>query len=362
MKLIELKLNKNLGWFLFLITFIVLIFIAINQNEIVREEYRDPELSTTWEDAIKLELNTKLKQANILLARYFNANEIIVTSYKDGPAGTLIFTAKIDGNIKQFYMLTDNEHLIEGTIFSPYLTSNNLVSKHNKESSRIAAYNQNAIEQKSALKSEFMAKVENNNSDDSNAHVTNANNNSTDFPSAFKLPELNSVISSEDKEKFFEITQNLQNISLGDENAPVIYVYFDFDCPACRLTKTVLKKYTDTGQLLVKYIPVGLISPDSPIKAAYTLIPEKNNDRVLLMDYFVKKGTAEELITKKAPKSDVLRGIGYVRDANKAFMFTPKKLTPTFIFKLNNEVVIANLTSEKSIQDLVDRLNLEKNG
>lgn len=114
MKLIELKLNKNLGWFLFLITFIVLIFIAINQYEIVREEYRDPELSTTWEDAIKLELNTKLKQANILLARYFNANEIIVTSYKDDYAGTLIFTAQIDGNIKQFYMLTDNEHLIEG--------------------------------------------------------------------------------------------------------------------------------------------------------------------------------------------------------------------------------------------------------
>lgn len=272
-----------------------------------------------------------------------------IENISTGPANTWVINAKVGSDAKQFYLLSDRSHVVEGKMTS--LFDQNYAVEINPAP---------AIDEQARLRNEFLAKLQNKrdavdvgaDAEVKDTKTVKPNNNTHPF----KLPELNSVLTTDDKNKFYNLTKELEYIEVGNESAPLIHVYFDFNCPGCRQAKKVLKKFTDKGELRVRYIPVGVITEESSIKAAYTLIPSKNEDRNVLLEYFVQPGTAGELIKSKAPKSEVLRALGYVNNANKVFMFTPKKLTPTFTFELNGEVVIANLTSEKGIQNLVDRM------
>lgn len=294
------------------------------------------------------------KDAIRLLGKYFNS-EATLTSFGLGPSGSWVVHASIDSRARKFFMLSDREHLIEGELYSPYMTSTNAPSEAQNNALNIARANDQRKAHTNQLQSEFISKVAEKN--DNNGIATPEPTVQQNQKPTFKLPELNSVLSQDDKLNLLDKTRELQYIEVGEPSAPVIYVYFDFNCGGCRLTKAELAKYTSTGQLRVRYIPVGVITKESAIKAAYSLIPDQNTDRQILLDYFVQDGSAEELIRKKAPKDEVMKALAHVRKSNETFFFTPKKLTPTFIFELDNEVVIANLTSEKSIKNLVNRLN-----
>ncbi len=288
--------------------------------------------------------NDKEKVSSIFNTRFPQAT---IENIINGPANTWVINAKVGNVTKQFYLLSDRSHVVEGRMTSLF-----------DQNSTVEIAPAPAIDEQARLRNEFLAKLQNKrdavdvDADVKDTQTVKPNNNTHPF----KLPELNSVLTTDDKNKFYNLTKELEYIEVGNESAPLIHVYFDFNCPGCRQAKKVLKKFTDKGELRVRYIPVGVITEESSIKAAYTLIPSKNEDRNVLLEYFVQPGTAGELIKSKAPKSEVLRALGYVNNANKVFMFTPKKLTPTFTFELNGEVVIANLTSEKSIQNLVDRM------
>ncbi|MAD73454.1 MAG: hypothetical protein CML20_01390 [Rheinheimera sp.] len=268
--------------------------------------------------------------------------DVTIKNISNGPADTWIIKTEFKGGSKSFYLLSDSSHFIEGDVYSVF-GSQDLQPEEVKTNTKAQD-----------LEQQFLAKVKAKRSE-----LNNENNNSNVLKSPshpFKLPELNSVLTSEDKGKFYERTKELEYIEIGDKSAPLIHVFFDFNCSGCRQAKKVLKKFADNGDLRIRYIPVGVITKESAIKAAYSLIPASNDDRNILLNHFVQPGTADELIKSKAPKTEVLRALKEVNKANKVFMFTPKKLTPTFTFELDGEVVIANLTSEKSIQNLVDRL------
>lgn len=268
---------------------------------------------------------------------------IIIENISKGPAGTWVIETEFKDEKKSFYLLPDLSHVIEGNVFSLF-SSQDLQPTVTKKKS-------NADE----LEQQFLAKVKAKRAELNGDKTDHHEQSSSTHP--FKLPELNSVLTSEDKGKFYERAKELEYIEIGNESAPLIHVFFDFNCSGCRQAKKVLQKFADKGELRIRYIPVGVITKESAIKAAYSLIPANNDDRNILLNHFVQPGTADDLIKSKAPKTEVLRALRDVNEANKVFMFTPKKLTPTFTFKLDGEVVIANLTSEKSIENLVERLS-----
>ena len=295
--------------------------------------------------------------AQTILANAFQSAPTIIRIDK-GPSNTWIFHTKIDGKTRKFYLLPDGQNLIEGTVISNSIKSfsNSIAERNNEESTKRTTLDS------TALKGEFLAKVKQEINNDNTAkpetHDVQPKTSKQELP--FKLPERNTILSSKDKALFFNRTEELEYIEVGSPDAPMVYVYFDFNCPGCRKAKEVLNKFTDTAQLRVRYIPVGVIQQESAIKAAYSIIPESNDDRLVLLDYFSQNKSAEELIQKKAPKDTVLKALGFISESNKTFMFTPKKLTPTFTFKLNNEVVIANLTSENSIKNMIERLKKQR--
>lgn len=309
-----------------------------------------------WKLVKEVEKKAMLKKAQALLPLYFS-HEAVITRFESGPAGTLIFDATIGEEAKSFVLLADKETLVEGIIYNPFMTSENITDSHGDGAKLLAQQNQEQVQQAQLLKEQFKRKVQHSKPD---LPISTENESRQTALKPFTLPEVNSVLSSDDKEKFYESTSKLENIELGKPDAPLIYVFFDFNCPGCLHAKKVLKKHIDAGQLRVKYIPVGLIGKDSPIKAAYSLIPNENTDREVLFEYFNTPKDAQQLIKKEAPEEEVVRALSFVRDNNETFLKTPKKLTPAFIFKLNGEVVIANLTSEQSIQALVTRLNKQK--
>ncbi|MEJ6534052.1 MULTISPECIES: hypothetical protein [Pseudoalteromonas] len=272
-----------------------------------------------------------------------------------GPSQTWLFHVKIDGKDRTFFLLPDGKNLIEGNLLTNSV-GEQILKEHPKP--QVASTELTSNE----LKKEFLTKVgksvDNSDKENTDEIVEQPKNTEQQLP--FKLPERNTILTSKDKGLFFDRTEELEFIEVGDKNAPLVYVYFDFNCSGCRIAKKALNEFTDTNQLRVRYIPVGVIQQESAIKAAYSIIPKSNDDRTILLEYFSQNKTADELIQKKAPKERVLKALASISESNKTFMFTPKKLTPVFTFKLNGEVVIANLTSKNSIRDMVERLNKQE--
>lgn len=276
-------------------------------------------------------------------------------SVDTGPSQTWVFHVQIDGKDRTFFLLPDGQNLIEGNLLT---SSKNILPPEIHPQHQATA---TALDSRE-LKNEFLAKVgksmDKSENDVTNEPVKQPKNTEQQLP--FKLPERNTILTSKDKALFFDRTEELEFIEVGNNDAPMVYVYFDFNCPGCRIAKKALNEFTESNQLRVRYIPVGVIQQESAIKAAYSIIPKSNNDRTILLDYFSQNKSADELIQKKAPKDRVLKALASISESNKTFMFTPKKLTPVFTFKLNGEVVIANLTSKNSIKDMVERLNKQE--
>jgi len=309
--------------------------------------------SQTWSEVKTLSRQDNLNKILRLLKTNFTG-DVLIRSYEDGPSATFITSAEIDGHLRQFILLADRETFIEGVIYSKYLTSKQITEKHSPKSVKIAEINQSYIEIKDNLKASFV-----------NKEVTTSvstNSLKTEVPIVIKqaplqLPEVNSIRTEKSKDSIYENTRQLEFIEYGDKNAPLVYVYFDYNCGGCRVVKKHIAKFINTGELKVRYIPVATRNEDSYIKAAYSLIPDENEKRQVLFEYFAKKGTADVLIKNKAPRSEFSKGIRHVKKSNEAFWKLPNKLTPTFVFKHAGNVYTASTTSTKKINDLVKLVN-----
>lgn len=58
-------------------------------------------------------------------------------------------------------------------------------------------------------------------------------------------------------EKLYADIEDTYWLSIGQKNAPYIYVFIDPDCPHCKEYFTRLSDYIETGRLAVRLIPVG---------------------------------------------------------------------------------------------------------
>lgn len=333
------------------------VFSAAVIYGVVKDDLNDPVELSFNKGELEHQHNDIAKASMAAQAMLLNTFKTVpkFISVDTGPSQTWVFHVQIDGKDRTFFLLPDGQNLIEGNL---------LTSSKNIPPPEIHLQHQataTALDSRE-LKNEFLAKVgksvDKSENDVTDKPVKQPTNTEQHLP--FKLPERNTILTSKDKALFFDRTEELEFIEVGNNDAPMVYVYFDFNCPGCRIAKKALNEFTESNQLRVRYIPVGVIQQESAIKAAYSIIPKSNNDRTILLDYFSQNKSADELIQKKAPKDRVLKALASISESNKTFMFTPKKLTPVFTFKLNGEVVIANLTSKNSIKDMVERLNKQE--
>ena len=109
-----------------------------------------------------------------------------------------------------------------------------------------------------------------------------ASASSTTVNSDFTNPEalLKSAVKPK-SEQLYDSVENANWIKLGSDKAPVVYTFIDPECPHCHdLIQKVRKSgYLEQGLLQLRLIPVGVLTENSLVEAAYLLAsadPEKN--------------------------------------------------------------------------------------
>ena len=114
-------------------------------------------------------------------------------------------------------------------------------------------------------------------------------------------------------EQLYDSVKNANWFKLGQESAPVFYTFIDPECPHCHDLVQKFRKsgYIEQGLVQMRLIPVGVLSENSLIEAAYLLAapnPEKDFYRHL-------DGDKEVLLSNKSINTQgVQRNIKLMQD------------------------------------------------
>ncbi|MFA7276867.1 MAG: thioredoxin fold domain-containing protein [Pseudobdellovibrionaceae bacterium] len=107
-------------------------------------------------------------------------------------------------------------------------------------------------------------------------------------PEELKSPEkLMKAVAKTKAEKLFDSAENSNWFTIGQKTAPALYIFFDPECPHCHdLIKDVRKSgFLEQGLVQLRLIPVGVLSENSLIEAAYLLAsPDPQKDMFKRLD------------------------------------------------------------------------------
>ena len=76
-------------------------------------------------------------------------------------------------------------------------------------------------------------------------------------------------------QRLYQKLQITNFVEQGQQNAPQsMYVIFDPNCIFCHILFEATQKQVDSGQLIIRWVPIGIISRSSPFKAMAILSAE----------------------------------------------------------------------------------------
>jgi hypothetical protein len=311
--------------------------------------------SNDWLEAIRMETVNRTVQAKQLIQPHFPEHDVNILSSHPAPGGALVVTASIDNNERTFVVLADNKNFVEGVLNSPYLNSQTVSSKHTKLTQMQAKVNSETSTSFEALKADFKAEPAMHSKTLSQPKTNHLN--AQQINEAFVMPEVSTSVPQATKRDLLEETMLLDSIVFGQENAPSIYVYFDFNCPACLQSHKPLEKLIKEGLIKVHYIPVGVQNKESIVKTAYSLIPEENSKRQIVFNHMMQQKPIEELLPNKANEIELKVGLIRTFENKKTFTKLPNPATPTFLYRHNDISYISVVNSTADIKKIVRLLN-----
>jgi hypothetical protein len=308
-----------------------------------------------WLDSIKKETMSRTVQAKLLIQNHFPKHDLIVLSSRPAPGGVLILTTSINSKKRTFIVLPDNRNFIEGVLNSPYLYTSEITPSHTSLTQEQATKNTQQINKYEDLKDEFKSVASL--PSKSNLTVKTKHLSNTKIKEAFIMPERTTGIPQATKRDLLEQTKLLDAVVFGNETAPSVYVFFDFQCPACLVAHKTLNKLFLNGSIKIHYIPVAALGNESVIKSAYTLISPDNDKRKIVFNHLRKQIPLKKLITTIAPESQLKIGLAATLKNKKTFMSLPSPATPTLLYEHNGISYISTVSSIADIKKVVQLLN-----
>jgi thiol:disulfide interchange protein DsbG len=138
----------------------------------------------------------------------------------------------------------------------------------------------------------------------------------TPVPADFDNPQtlIKSVVKPK-SEQLLEAAENANWIALGSDKAPIVYTFIDPECPHCHdLIQDIRQSgYLEQGLIQLRLIPVGVLTENSLIEAAYLLAsPTPEKDLYRHMDG--EKGAL--LVDKSINTQGVQRNMKLMQDWN----------------------------------------------
>lgn len=325
------------------------------QNPISTTNFTEITDESSWLDSIKKETMSRTVQAKLMIQTHFPRHDLIVLNSRPAPGGVLIMTTSINSKERTFIILPDNKNFIEGVLNSPYLDASEITPSHTILTKDQAAKNTQRLNKYKDLKEKF----KNDDSLPNEVKETVKTNHltKTKIKNAFVMPERTTGIPQATKRDILEQTKLLDAVVFGNKAAPSVYVFFDFQCPACLIAHKTLNNLSLNGLLQIHYIPVATQGNESVIKSAYTLISPDNEKRKIVFNHMRKQIPLKQLITTVAPESQLKIGLAATLKNKKSFLSLPSPATPTLIYEHNGISYISTVSSIADIKKLAQLLN-----
>ena len=171
------------------------------------------------------------------------------------------------------------------------------------------------------------------------------------------LPRHNTV---HDPQKLFDEAENTYWIAEGD-GSKVLYVYYDLKCPACAQAHKVLQPYIDSGEIQVRYIPVGALGPDSLHLASLVLAGEKGNDQLARLKTLMKPISSDALPYRSTPAEDLKRSRVEALMNFQALMATKHPATPAFAYLTEAGPQVGVVRSASQLKQVIETISDSNN-
>lgn len=312
-------------------------------------------------------------QIHTTIKKYFGSR-IEIQKISRGPAGT----TKVDTSLaeqKTLYLLPDLVHVIDGVLYSPYMSSQEITSQHERTAKQRAFLNDELTSSKNTMRKTISDAIASGKSTEQIQEVTKAaitdrvnadaiakkdfigQVTGTIAPEVQKietaqLPRNNTVV---DSEYLFKEIENSNWISQG-EGKKVLYVFFDFRCHACREVHKLLDNLIASKSLEVRFIPVGALGPESQQMAAIALSTDFNDERLKMLKNLMSLNGKSLSTLPDVPADSLARGQINALKNFKSLLLTKKVVTPTFAYKTSTGPIISVLTSEQQLIDVIGKI------
>lgn len=315
-------------------------------------------------------------KAFTLLKMYFGS-EMQPKNISRGPSGTIVINAlnTETSSYHLLYMLPDQRHLIDGTLYSPDMTPDQISQAHSHVSQSRAAMNESIASSKAEMRRAISSAIANGGSPDEikgatlkavqervvNTSTAKRTHNQTLIestvpgitpPSTASLPRNNTVVNKNDLYKRIEASSWIKDGS----SEKVIYVFFDFRCPACAEVHKYLEEHVANNDVQVRYVPVGALGPESLVRASLSLIPESNETRLKLMHQLSRPEELSQLIKIQPSPEELKKGQMAALQNFKLLLETQRVATPTFAYRTDAGPQIAFLTSREQLTTVIKNI------
>jgi len=329
--------------------------------------------NSSEENDIVLSTNMSITQQDVVLAKRTFAKlvgaTVRINDISYGPSGTIRINTQDE---REFYLLPDRVSLIEGSLFQSDLLSQTAGTSINPPDKTLRrGLESSSTEYKESIRSALVGKNDSQNLEalivsagkkklssdakvrrDYSERMSNQTKNQRPLEVA-SLPRNNTVF---DKSEFLSDTEKLDWISEG-ESKRILYVYYDYNCPACQKAHQALEPFIASNLVTVRWVPVGTQSEDSTHRAILSLVPTDNISRLKLMKKLATRKPLKELISI-APPQEEARKAAYKAQANlKQFVRHPHPGTPMFAFQSHDGAQVRFATSKKIIGEIIESID-----
>lgn len=339
-----------------------------------------PITKTVADDQGQLIFQQEQQKARTLLSLYFGG-ELKVEKILRAPAGAVQISAEniASGAKHTLYMLPDQRHLIDGVLYSPQMTADQVSEQHSQVTKSRAAMNDNLAASKSEMRKKIAKAISENKSGGEitkatkdavkkrvsdatlakrahNDNVVSSMTPGVTAPTMASLPRHNTVV---DKESIYQRMGKGNWISAG-KNKKKLYVFYDFQCPACAEAHKYLEDHIAKNDVEVRYLPVSVRGPESLVRASLSLIPQSNAIRLKLMKQLARPEPIKTLIKIEPSKSEQQQGHQSAMQNFKLLLAAAQETeavaTPTFLYRTNAGAQISVLNSKKELDKVIKEI------
>jgi len=251
-----------------------------------------------------------------------------------GPAGTFVGEIKTPNKSYQVVMLPDGKSIVVGKMLSFFDMPN--PEQTANQSTAIEKLDVPAMEERVAKQT--------------TAQLMNEVKKKQEFAGA-SLQKNSRVVN---KDEIYAIAEQSQYVAYGN-GSKVLYIYHDANCPHCKKVYDHLVSTIDTKLYQLRFLPVGVLGPDSNNKAAYILGSNSMETRLERLKAMVPSEKFESAVPSPI-ESEMKQGLKRSGIHYMSLAKTGKVGTPTFLFQTDTGPIMAQLKSRSQLDALLTQI------